>query len=114
MARPFGSTRSGIGAWLVQRVTSLYMAGFVLYLAIRFMRHPIVDYAQWKLWWSSVALRLAVSLFLVSTLAHAWVGLRSVWMDYLKPFALRFTVSALTAVLLSLLALWMLRSLLIL
>lgn len=112
MPRAFGSTHSGIGSWLVQRVTSLYMAGFVLYLAIRFAHRPIQDYSQWKLWWSGISLRLAVSLFVVSVLAHAWVGLRSVWMDYLRPFPLRFAVSALTAIGLALTGLWMLRPLL--
>jgi succinate dehydrogenase / fumarate reductase membrane anchor subunit len=39
-------------------------------------------------------------------LVHAWIGMRSVFLDYLKPLWLRILMHLLTAVFLTALALW--------
>lgn len=108
-----GSTRKGARAWLLQRLTSVYMAGFTVFLIIYFAVTPPATYAQWRDWWGGAALRIAMGLFIGSVLIHAWLGLRSVWMDYLKPVWLRFSISALTGALLVLMALWTARLLLL-
>lgn len=107
MNRPdLGSARRGLSAWLIQRVSSLYLAGFVLYGALRLMVEPIGGYGAWKNLMAGGGVRLAFALFFIALLAHVWVGLRSVWMDYLKPPALSFTVSLASALGLLALALW--------
>jgi len=92
--------------WLLQRVSSLYMAGFVVYLILRFAASPVSDYAAWKSWFAGGVVRLACALFILSLLVHAWVGLRSIYMDYLHPLWLRFSISLLTAFGLLALGLW--------
>lgn len=101
-----GSARRGLTAWLVQRLTSVYMAGFVVFLVLRFVTAPITDFAAWRSWWSTVPVRVALALFVASLLLHAWLGLRSVYRDYLKPWWLRFWISVATALALALVALW--------
>lgn len=104
--RPMGSAHSGLGEWLLQRITAVYMGGFVLYLALRFAIAPIDVYATWKIWFASVAVRIGFALFFASALLHSWVGMRSVFMDYVKPMWLRFLAQLVTATALLILALW--------
>jgi succinate dehydrogenase / fumarate reductase membrane anchor subunit len=92
--------------WLVQRVTSIYLGGFAVYLIGYLILNPVKNYATWSAYFANGAVRLAWGLFFVSLLLHAWVGLRSIYLDYLHPMWLRFTVTVGTAVGLVALGLW--------
>ena len=105
-SRPTGSAHTGLGEWLLQRVTAVYMGAFVLYLALRFVVAPIDAYAAWKMWFASAPVRISFALFFASLLVHSWVGMRSVFMDYVKPMWLRLVVQLVTATVLLILALW--------
>ena len=100
--RSTGSARSGLGEWLAQRLTALYMAGFGVFAVVTLLISPRPDYTHWQAWLSGSGVRIALVLFFFSALTHAWIGLRSVYMDYLRPTWLRF--SALSLTLLALLA----------
>jgi succinate dehydrogenase / fumarate reductase, membrane anchor subunit len=106
LMRTTGSAHRGLGEWLAQRLTALYMAGFGVFAVIGLLISPAPDYARWKAWLSGAGLRIALTLFFASTLVHAWIGLRSVYMDYLKPAWLRFVVSMLTLAALLALGVW--------
>lgn len=110
--RSAGSAHAGLTEWLLQRVTSLYMGGFVVYVIVHLSQSPVRDHAAWKAWFAMGYVRIAWALFLASILMHAWVGLRSIYLDYLHPFWLRFSVTLLTALGLLALALWAARILL--
>ncbi len=101
-----GSAHAGLMEWLLQRVSSLYMAGFVVYSVAYLSIYPIHDYVAWKAWFASGPVRLVWALFFLSLLAHAWIGLRSMYMDYLHPLWLRFSLALLTAFGLLALGLW--------
>lgn len=105
-ARPLGSAHRGMTAFLVQRITSLYLGVFTVYLVVYLLLNPVADYAAWTAYFAAGPVRLAWGIFFAALLAHIWVGLRSIYMDYLHPVWLRFTVSTLTAFGLSALALW--------
>jgi succinate dehydrogenase / fumarate reductase membrane anchor subunit len=96
VTRSTGSARSGLGEWLAQRLTALYMAGFSVFAVVYLLISPRLDFVHWQSWMSNPGVRIALALFFVSALVHAWLGLRSVFMDYLKPAWLRFTVLSLT------------------
>ena len=104
--RDLGSARAGLYSWLAQRITALYVAGFSLFVALRLMLYPIDGYDAWRTWLSAGVMRLALTVFLIAIFVHAWVGMRSVWMDYLRPSAWRFGISLLTGLGLLALALW--------
>lgn len=104
--QPMGSAHRGLGEWLVQRLTALYMGGLGGAVVVYLLFAPVPDYLHWKSWLAGMGVRVALSLFFVSALAHAWVGLRSVYMDYLKTLWLRLTVTAVTLIILLALSLW--------
>jgi succinate dehydrogenase / fumarate reductase membrane anchor subunit len=104
--RSAGSAHAGVAEWLLQRVTSLYMGGFVIYAIMHLSLLPVRDYTAWKAWFATGYVRIAWALFIASILIHAWVGMRSIYLDYLHPLWLRFSVTLITALGLLALALW--------
>lgn len=101
-----GSAHHGLGEWLLQRLTALYLAGFTVWITVLLIFSDSLDYLAWKAWMAHGGVRLAFALFFASVLAHAWVGMRSVFLDYLKPLWIRFTAQLLLAFGLLSLAFW--------
>ncbi|HEY5682330.1 MAG TPA: succinate dehydrogenase, hydrophobic membrane anchor protein [Sulfuricaulis sp.] len=110
--RSLGSAHAGMMLWLWQRLTSIYMAGFVVYVIVHLSLSPVRDHAAWIAWMALGYVRLAWAVFILSILVHAWIGMRSVYFDYLPPLWLRSIVSLLTALGLLVLGLWAARILL--
>ena len=110
--RNLGSARAGLYAWLSQRISALYIAGFSLFVTLRLMLYPADNYDAWRAWLGGGSMRLALAVFMAAILVHAWVGMRSVWMDYLRSSAWRFGVSLLTGSGLLVLMLWAMQILL--
>ena len=106
------SAHCGLGEWLVQRLSAVYLGGFAAWLGARLVLWPPADYPAWRLWMSGDGVRLAFAVFFLSVLLHAWVGMRSVFLDYLKPLWLRFAVQVLVGLALIGLAFWAMQILL--
>jgi succinate dehydrogenase / fumarate reductase, membrane anchor subunit len=85
----------GLRDWLAQRVTAVVMAIYTLLFLIALASLPQFDYEHWKALWASPWMRYATLLFVVSLLYHAWVGVRNIFMDYIKPVGLRLTLHVL-------------------
>ncbi|OOG28642.1 succinate dehydrogenase, hydrophobic membrane anchor protein [Thioalkalivibrio denitrificans] len=83
---------SGMGAWLWQRLTALYLGLYILVLLLVLVFSGGADAAQWQGWMRQPLVLLATALFLGAWLWHAWIGLRDVVVDYIHPFAARLTV----------------------
>lgn len=101
-----GSTGRGLTEWLVQRFSAVFMGAFVIYLVLRIAVHPVSGYAAWAAFWRAGTVRVAAALFWASTLVHAWIGMRSVYLDYLKPAWVRFSVATVTVFCLAALVVW--------
>jgi succinate dehydrogenase / fumarate reductase membrane anchor subunit len=78
--------------WLVQRVTAVVMALYTLLVLGLVLWHGGLDYAAWKAVFAGHAFRIATFAFVLALLWHAWVGVRNISMDYVKPVGLRLTV----------------------
>ena len=104
--RPTGSAHSGLGEWLLQRLSALYMAGFTLFAIGMLCVAPPPDYVMWSAWFGHGWVRMTVALFYLSALVHAWIGMRSIFMDYLKPLWLRFAATALLGIGMLAMVLW--------
>jgi succinate dehydrogenase / fumarate reductase membrane anchor subunit len=78
--------------WLVQRITAIIMALYTGLLFVVALWNGGFDYATWKAIFASNAFRIATFLFMASLLWHAWVGVRNILMDYVKPAGVRLTL----------------------
>lgn len=83
---------SGLRAWLLQRATALYLLGFIIYVALHTLASSPVSYSAWRSWVLSPGPRVAILLFFIALALHAWVGLRDVAIDYVKPLGMRLLV----------------------
>ena len=86
----------GLKDWLAQRVTAVVMAVYTLMFVVALLVAPKIDFLVWKGMFGQGWFRMATFLFTVSVLIHAWVGMRDIWMDYVKPTGLRLLLQVLT------------------
>jgi succinate dehydrogenase / fumarate reductase membrane anchor subunit len=82
----------GLRGWLVQRVSAIVMALYTFAFAVAVAGARPVDYERWKALFSQGWMRFATLLFVVSLLLHAWVGMRDILMDYVKPTGWRLAL----------------------
>ena len=79
----------GVKDWLAQRVTAIVMAVFTVVLLVAFLTGQNFTYEGWaglfaRQWFKLFALVTFLGLFY-----HAWVGIRDIWMDYVKSAGVR-------------------------
>ena len=79
----------GLKPWLVQRISAVYIALFVVYIAAALVCAQTAGYAQWRGWLFEPANRIATGLFVLALLLHAWVGMRDVILDYVHNTVVR-------------------------
>ena len=87
----------GLMDWLLQRLTAVLMAAYTLLLLGVALWNGGVDYALWRGLFDNGAFALATFLFMVALLYHAWIGVRDIFMDYIKPVGLRLALHFATA-----------------
>lgn len=92
----------GLADWLAQRVTAVVMIAYTLLALGVVLWHGGLDHAAWQALFTSRFFRIATFLFMVALAYHAWVGMRNIAMDYVKPVAIRLALQ--TAILAALIA----------
>jgi succinate dehydrogenase / fumarate reductase membrane anchor subunit len=105
MAVNFGSKRIVVGAhyglrdWLSQRVTAGLMAIFtaIVLAQVLFTKGPL-GYDRWAGIFSAQWMKVLTFVIIVALLYHVWVGVRDIWMDYVKPVAVRLSLQIFTIV----------------
>ncbi|MEO8630779.1 MAG: succinate dehydrogenase, hydrophobic membrane anchor protein [Betaproteobacteria bacterium] len=89
-------TVTGLRAWMVQRLSAVYMLLFILFSLIHFAVDPPHSYRAWHGWMMRSSVSIFSAVFFAALLAHAWVGVRDVIMDYVHSVAFRvFLLAAL-------------------
>jgi succinate dehydrogenase membrane anchor subunit len=112
MNDPPRSRFTGMRAWWVQRVSAVYMLLFILFLLATLAMRPMHAYPQWRAWIALPGISLAFLVFTGALLAHTWVGLRDVLLDYARPAGLRNGLFVAVALALGSLGCWVLSILL--
>ena len=88
---------SGFRAWVVQRLSGIFLALFGTYVVLHFAFDAPADHAAFKAWVASPWVSLGLLMSILPLMAHAWVGTRDVFIDYLRPTLLRVTALSLMA-----------------
>lgn len=105
MSVNYGSKRIVVGAhyglrdWLVQRVTAALMVLFTLLVLaqVMFTRGPI-GYESWAGIFAPQWMKVITFAVIIALIWHIWVGMRDIWMDYIKPVWLRLSLQVFTLV----------------
>jgi len=103
----YGHKRLVVGAhygtldFIAQRITAVILAVYTLVLGVGILAMPGFSYTAWVNLFSFTVFTLPLGQIL-ATLAfvalawHAWIGVRDIWMDYVKSVAVRLTLQILT------------------
>jgi succinate dehydrogenase / fumarate reductase membrane anchor subunit len=104
MSKNYGSKRIVVGAhyglrdWLVQRVTAVLMVLFTATLLVQLLMPGPLGYDRWAGIFSAQWMKTLTFVVIVSLAWHVWVGMRDIWMDYIKPVGLRLGLQVFTIV----------------
>ena len=104
MATNFGSKRLVVGAsyglrdWLAQRVTAVLMALFTLLVLVQLLLPGELGYDRWAGIFAAPWMKALTFVVIVALAYHAWVGVRDIFMDYVKPVGARLVLQVLSLV----------------
>ncbi len=96
----------GTRAWLLQRVSAVYMGLFLLLFPAYLVYVAPDSYQAWHDFVACRLVSLSLLLFFFSLLIHAWVGVRDVIIDYVHNPGLRLLKLTLTGLVLIACGLW--------
>jgi len=98
MQENIGSKRLVVGAhyglrdWLSQRLTACLMALYTLVLLAQVLFGAPLGYERWAAIFSSQWMKVLTFVTILALAWHAWVGIRDIWMDYIKPVGIRLAL----------------------
>jgi len=101
-----GSKRLVVGAhyglrdWLAQRVTAVVLAAYFVVLLVSVLLagrgSPAFGYDEWAAVFVPVWMKVATLIAILALAYHAWIGMRDIWMDYVRATAVRLGLQVLT------------------
>ena len=105
MSVNYGSKRTVVGAhyglrdWLSQRVTAALMVLFTVVVLVQLVasKGPI-GYDLWAGIFFFFFMKVLTFSVIVAMAWHVWVGVRDIFMDYVKPVGLRLALQVFTIV----------------
>ena len=86
----------GLRDWLAQRVTAVVMALFTVVVFAGVLAGAATSFDAWRAFIGYPLIRFLAFLFVLSLCYHAWIGVRDIWMDYVKPLGIRLTLHVVT------------------
>jgi succinate dehydrogenase / fumarate reductase membrane anchor subunit len=96
----------GLRDWIIQRVSAIAMALYSLFLIGYVITTPGMSFAEWHGLFSQVWMKVATIVIVVCMLYHAWIGMWTIYTDYVKPFVVRCVLNVLTFFLLFACFIW--------
>ena len=96
----------GLRPWLIQRISAVYIALFVVYIVFSLSSAQDISYQNWHDWFFLPFNTIAVGLFVIALLLHAWVGMRDIILDYVHNTLIRMFAFTLVIVVLISSGIW--------
>lgn len=100
---------SGLGAWLLQRFTAVYLVIMIVYIGGLCLTHDLTTPAQLRQVLSNRFVLISLGMMILAILGHGWVGIRDIVMDYVKPLAARLVIYACVIIYILYILLWAFR-----
>ncbi|WFF39645.1 succinate dehydrogenase, hydrophobic membrane anchor protein [Moraxella nasibovis] len=88
-----GLTGSGSRDWILQRISAVVLAVYAL-VVVGFFLFNDVNYDTWRSFMMSLPMKLFSLVVILSLVFHAWVGMWTVFTDYVKSSGLRLVLQA--------------------
>lgn len=94
-----GLTGSGSRDWFLQRVSAVVLAVYTVVVFGWILFHPDFSYEAWYGFMMTAPMKIMSLLTIISLVAHAWVGMWTVFTDYVTTQALGSVANGLRLVL---------------
>jgi succinate dehydrogenase / fumarate reductase membrane anchor subunit len=88
-------TGNGLKDWLIQRVTAVYFAVYLIFLFSFLFLHPDLNFDQWHALFANPVFQIATAIGLLALTLHAWIGVWTVTTDYINCTVIRLSVQLL-------------------
>lgn len=88
----------GLGDWLVQRISAGLMALFTLIVIVQVLLPGEMGYDKWAAIFSAQWMKVLTFVVILGLAYHTWVGVRDIWMDYVKHIGMRLLAMILTMI----------------
>lgn len=79
-----GLSRNGVSDWVIQRVSAFVLAAYTLCVFGFVVMNPDMTYETWSGFFNNTGMQVFTMLALLSTCAHAWIGMWAIGSDYLQ------------------------------
>ncbi len=89
----------GLRDWLIQRVTAIILGVYSLFIIGFLLLHPQLQFDEWQMLFSYNITKIFSFLVLLSIVLHAWIGMWTVFTDYIKSISIRLCLQVLVAIL---------------
>jgi len=107
MSKNYGNKRLvvgahyGVGDFLAQRITAVILAVYTLVILVGILTMSGFTFENWRAIFTFTVFsrplgQILATLAFASLVYHAWIGVRDIWMDYVKPVGVRLTLHVLT------------------
>lgn len=87
-------SRSGLRDWIIQRISAIILGIYFITLIIFFLSHLGLNYEDWESFFYNPFMQIFNFLVLLSLIAHAWIGVWTIFTDYIKPKSVRLFFEA--------------------
>lgn len=77
--------RSGLADFIIQRISAVIIGAYSVAVLLFFIGNPGLDHGELVAWFGSFGMQVFTTAAVLSTAAHAWIGLWTVGTDYLLP-----------------------------
>lgn len=89
------SNHRGFYEWIVQRVSAVLIGVYAVFMFAFLLMHSPVSFSDWSGLFSVLPMKIATVIVLIAILWHAWIGLWTVFTDYVKNGAVRLLLEIL-------------------
>ena len=86
----------GLRDWIAQRATACIMAVYTVFLFVFLLGAAPHSFEAWRAVFANGFMKFITFLFFLSLFYHAWIGVRDIWMDYVKPTGVRLVLHVVT------------------
>jgi len=101
-----GVNHQGLRDWVIQRLSAIFMAVYTIGLIGYLVCHAALSFAEWHYLFSQTWIKIATLLFFLLLILHAWVGVWTIFTDYIKSFVLRAILNSLVLLMLAASFIW--------
>lgn len=93
-------SRDGVRDWVLQRVSAVILVVYLAIFGVLLIKHAPLNLTEWQAIFSPTWFKIISLIAFLSIVVHAWVGVWTIFTDYVHPWKLRFSLMSIVMLLL--------------